>query len=312
VENLRISFKELVTEADWMEGVTKTEAMAKADAIRSFMAFPEWISNKTAIELYYENLELATGADAHFNSVLNIALWSGDRNLRNLRVPTTQDEWLTYPGVVNAFYSPQHNSITFPAGILQPPFFGKTRPASQNYGGIGVVIGHEITHGFDNQGSQFDKDGNAENWWDDITKEQYDLKTKCIVDQYSAFYLPSVDMNVNGELTQGENIADNGGVRESFKAYRHYVDELGREEGRLPGLEFLTPNQLFFLGYANIWCESITDEGLINQLLTDPHSPARFRVIGPVRNNLDFAEAFACPVSDDGMNPPIEDKCTVW
>jgi len=150
---------------------------------------------------------------------------------------------------------------------------------------------------------------------DDATKENYEGRTKCIVDQYSAFYVPPpVDMYVNGELTQGENIADNGGLRESFKAYRKFVEQNGKEEGRLPGLEQLSPNQLFFLGYANIWCESITDEGLINQILTDPHSPAKFRIIGPLRNNVDFATAYNCPVNDDGtgMNPPPEDKCTVW
>jgi predicted metalloendopeptidase len=312
VDNLIISFRELLGEASWMEDSTKSEAEAKVGTIKSFMAFPEWLENKTAVEEYFKGLELVNGTEAHFQSVLNIGMWSSDGSLSQLREPTTQDEWLTYPGVVNAFYSPQHNSITFPAGILQPPFFGKLRPASQNYGGIGVVIGHEITHGFDNQGAQFDKDGNAINWWDPVTLEKFNGKAQCMVDQYSKFYASNIDMFVNGQLTLGENIADNGGLRESFRAYRKYVAGLGKEEGRLPGLEYLTPNQLFFLGYANIWCESITDEGLINQILTDPHSPAQFRVTGPLRNSMDFAEAYACPVSSDGMNPPVEEKCTVW
>jgi membrane metallo-endopeptidase-like protein 1 len=156
------------------------------------------------------------------------------------------------------FDTPYVSITAFPAGILQPPFFGKLRPASQNYGGIGVVIGHEITHGFDNQGAQFDKDGNAINWWDEVTLEKYNAKTQCMVDQYGKFYAPNIDMYVNGQLTLGENIADNGGLRESFRAYRRYVDQLGHEEGRLPGLEKLTPNQLFFLGYANVRNHTIT------------------------------------------------------
>ncbi|ODM97501.1 Neprilysin [Orchesella cincta] len=308
VENLRLSFKEMVTDADWMQDETKTEAIAKADAIRSFMAYPDWLENKTAVEEFYQGLELA---DTYFNSQLNLALYRMDKGLKGLREPTNRDEWIMYPGVVNAAYSPELNSITFPAGILQPPFFGKLRPKSQNYGGIGVVIGHEITHGFDNQGAQFDKDGNFNNWWDDVTKVEYDARAQCMSDQYSGFFAEAAGLNVNGDLTLGENIADNGGLRESYRAYQKYVEENG-QEGRLPGLEHLSTNQLFFLGYANIWCESITPEGLVNQILTDPHSPAEFRVKGPVRNNAEFAAAFSCPEDENGMNPPEEDECTVW
>jgi len=308
VENLRVSFKQMVTVAEWMENVTKTEAIAKADAIRSFMAYPEWLDNKTAVEEFYGGLELG---DSYFRSQLSLALYRMDKGLRGLREPTNRDEWIMYPGVVNAAYSPELNSITFPAGILQPPFFGKLRPKSQNYGGIGVVIGHEITHGFDNQGAQFDKDGNAQNWWDNVTKVEYDKRAQCMSDQYSGFFAQAAGLNVNGDLTLGENIADNGGLRESYRAYQKYVEDNG-QEGRLPGLEHLSTNQLFFLGYANIWCESITPEGLVNQILTDPHSPAEFRVKGPVRNNAEFAEAFSCPEDADGMNPPEEDECTVW
>jgi predicted metalloendopeptidase len=308
VEDLLVSFKEMVREAEWMEDVTKDEAVAKADAIRSFMAYPEWLEDKDAVEKYYEGLELGS---THFDNQLKLALYRMDEGLKGLRQPTNRDEWIMYPGVVNAAYFPELNSITFPAGILQPPFFGKLRPKSQNYGGIGVVIGHEITHGFDNQGAQFDKDGNAENWWDDKTKAEYDDRALCMSEQYSGFYAEAANMNVNGELTLGENIADNGGLRESYRAYQKYLADNG-PEGRLPGLEALSTNQLFFLGYANIWCESITPEGLVNQILTDPHSPAEFRVKGPVRNSQEFADAYSCPVDSEGMNPPAEEKCTVW
>ncbi|CAL8073146.1 unnamed protein product [Orchesella dallaii] len=308
VENLRASFKQMVEVAEWMQNETKTAAIAKADAIRSFMAYPDWLEDKEAVEEFYAGLELG---ESYFTSQLNLALYRMDKGLKGLREPTNRDEWVMYPGVVNAAYSPEMNSITFPAGILQPPFFGKIRPKSQNYGGIGVVIGHEITHGFDNQGSQFDKDGNFQNWWDNVTKVEYDERAQCMSDQYSGFFAEAANLNVNGDLTLGENIADNGGLRESYRAYQKYIEDNG-PEGRLPGLEHLSTNQLFFLGYANIWCESITPEGLVNQILTDPHSPAEFRVKGPVRNNAEFAEAFMCPEDADGMNPPVEDECTVW
>ncbi|CAL8117982.1 unnamed protein product [Orchesella dallaii] len=308
VENLRSIFKQMVEVADWMQNETKTAAIAKADAMRSFMAYPDWLKDKEAVEEFYEGLELG---DSYFTSQLSLALYRMDKGLKGLREPTNRDEfWKFYPGVVNAAYSPELNSITFPAGILQPPFFGKLRPKSQNYGGIGVVIGHEITHGFDNRGSQFDKDGNFQNWWDNVTKVEYDRRGQCMSDQYSGFFAEAAGLHVNGDLTLGENIADNGGLRESYRAYQKYVEDNG-EEGRLPGLEHLSPNQLFFIGYANIWCESMTPEELVSQLLTDPHSPAEFRVKGPVRNSADFAEAFSCPEDPDGMNPPAEDECTV-
>jgi len=305
VEDLRVSFKGLLTSATWMDADTKTKAQEKADTMKSFMAYPEWLSNKTAVEEYFAGLELGS---THFESVGKLSQWTGDKALKNLRKPVDRNFWLTYPGVVNAFYAPTYNSITFPAGILQPPFFGKGYPAFLNYGGIGVLIGHEITHGFDNSGRQYDKNGNALPWWSEETLAQYTEKAKCIEDQYNAYTPPEVDLHVNGLLTLGENIADNGGLRESYGAYKKFVEENG-VEGRLPGLEQYDPEQLFFMGYANIWCEAITDEGLTNQLLTDPHSPARFRVRGPLGNNADFAEKWACPLGSV-MNP--EAKCILW
>ncbi|CAG7724758.1 unnamed protein product, partial [Allacma fusca] len=217
--------------------------------------------------------------------------------------------WLTYPGVVNAFYIPQYNSITFPAGILQPPLYRSRGPESINYGGIGVVIGHEITHGFDDQGSQFDDEGNAKDWWTEEILRRFLEKAQCIIDQYSGF--ETEVGNVNGDLTSGENIADNGGVRQSYLAYQNWIknNNGGQEELRLPGLEQITPDQLFFLGYGNIWCESITLEALQNQLLGDPHSPARFRVLGALHNSATFAEKWGCPVGSP-MNP--SDKCVLW
>lgn len=308
VENLRTAFKELLDEADWMDEATKSEAERKANTMKQFMAYPEWLFNKTRVEQEFAGLEIVSGA--YLSSVIELSHWMGDVNLKTLRAITDKDYWLTYPGVVNAFYAPQYNSITFPAGILAPPFYRSNGPESINYGGIGVVIGHEITHGFDDSGSQFDADGNAQNWWSEEILEKFYEKAQCIVDQYSAF---ETEVGfVNGDLTSGENIADNGGVRQSFLAYQNWVKNSngGVEEPRLPGLEALNPNQLFFLGYGNIWCEAITLEGLENQLLGDPHSPARFRVLGPLQNSETFSEHWNCPAGSP-MNPPVADKCAL-
>jgi predicted metalloendopeptidase len=310
VEDLRVSFKEILVGATWMDDSTRALAQGKADKMKSFMAYPDWLDNKTEVERYFEGLEILE--QNHFVSTEKLSHWSGDKVLKTLRTPVDRNFWLTYPGIVNAFYAPTYNSITFPAGILQPPFFKSGYPSFLNYGGIGVVIGHEITHGFDNSGRQFDALGNAFDWWTPETSENYDGKAKCIEDQYSSYkvMVEDVEMSVDGLLTLGENIADNGGLREAFIAYQKFVEENGIEQ-RLPGLEQFEPEQLFFMGYANIWCENITPAGLRNQLLTDPHSPARFRIKGPLTNNEDFSTKWNCPAGS-GMNPNPDDRCILW
>ncbi|ESO99538.1 hypothetical protein LOTGIDRAFT_113606, partial [Lottia gigantea] len=165
--------------------------------------------------------------------------------------------------------------IVFPAGILQPPFFNKDYPKALNYGGIGVVIGHEITHGFDDSGIQYDKDGNLLQWWSDDAIDQFKAKAQCIIDQYSTYILPEANMNVNGINTQGENIADNGGLKQSYR----------------------------------IWCNKVREEAAIRQILTGVHSPPNLRVIGSVQNSKDFSDVFGCS-SSTNMNP--ENKCYVW
>ncbi|VDK72424.1 unnamed protein product [Anisakis simplex] len=178
-----------------------------------------------------------------------------------------------------------------------------------NYGSIGSVIGHEITHGFDDQGSQFDKDGNLLDWWDQATKEQFNKRTGCIVEQYSKFSLPGTDVHVNGLLTQGENIADNGGVKEAYKAYKNRVKKSRKDEKRLPGLEKYTNDQIFFMSFAQSWCGKSKPAAARELILTDPHSPPQFRVEGAAVNQPEFAEAFQC-ASGTAMNPVT--KCDVW
>lgn len=312
VEDIRSAFKDLLDINDWMDEATKPLAVEKADAISKFIAYPDWYGNTTALEHFYDDLG-DVHMDRHFGNVLTLSSWWSTDELNDFGLPTERSKWFSAPTIVNAFYMPEFNSITFPAGILQPPFYRANSLQALNYGGIGQVIGHEITHGFDDQGRQNDKNGNAIAWWTNATLEAFRVKAQCIVDQYDNIRVPEIDefmpnATLNGVNTQGENIADNGGLREAFLAYQKYIDRNG-EEARLPGLDQYSPQQIFFLSNANIWCGSITKEGLLNQVLTDPHSPGKFRVLVPMQNMKEFSSVWSCPVGSN-MNP--EKKCVVW
>jgi endothelin-converting enzyme/putative endopeptidase len=209
------------------------------------------------------------------------------------------------PQMVNAYYHPLLNEIAFPAGILQPPFFHRDFPAAMNYGGVGGVIGHELTHGFDDQGRKFDPTGQMREWWEPEVSEKFQKQAQCVDDVYSAYEVePGV--KVNGKLTLGENIADIGGVKEGYRAYKMWEERHGVPE---PIAEGLSHDQLFFLSWAQVWCTVAAPEYERLQVTTDPHSPARFRVLGPLANVPAFAETFSCEAGTP-MRP--EDPCVVW
>uniref|UniRef100_A0A671UUT6 Neprilysin n=1 Tax=Sparus aurata TaxID=8175 RepID=A0A671UUT6_SPAAU len=216
--------------------------------------------------------------------------------------------WVTGAAVVNAFYSSSKNQIVFPAGILQPPFFSKGQAKSLNYGGIGMVIGHEITHGFDDNGRNYDKDGDLKDWWTPDSTQRFLELSKCIVNQYGNFSWDLANgLHLNGNNTLGENIADNGGIRQAYQAYRNYVKEHG-EEPTLPGID-LSHDQLFFLNFAQVWCGTHRPEQAVNSIKVDVHSPGKFRVLGSLQNFPEFAKAFSCNKSSY-MVP--ENTCRVW
>ncbi|KAI1699239.1 peptidase family m13 domain-containing protein [Ditylenchus destructor] len=294
IEDLRGSFRIMLNENDWMMEETKVYALEKANEMLSLIGFPDFIYNDTQLDEYYANLTL-NPEDDYATQVEKTSLWAQKKA----------------SAVVNAFYSSVKNAITFPAAILQAPFFDRSFPKAVNYGGIGAVIGHEITHGFDDQGSQFDKLGNLKNWWDRSTLQRFLNRTKCIINQYSQYEVPDTGLKVNGILTQGENIADNGGIKQAFNAYRNYIRKLGHEEKRLPGFETYSNDQIFFISYAQTWCGRTKPETAIRQVLIDPHSPMRFRVNGVVVNQPAFAQAFSCPVGSK-MNLKPEERCSVW
>lgn len=306
IKDLQESFNELLDDLDWMDEETKQVAKEKNDFISPKIGYPEQVMNDTYLEERYVNLTYYR--DKYFENMLEDRLQRFHKSFRDLRKPYDKKKWEGTPSTVNAFYSPVKNQIMFPAGILQPPFFSMTYPKSINYGGIGVVIGHEITHGFDDRGRQYDKHGNLAQWWNDQAINNFKEKAQCVIDQYGNFTVEDINMNLNGVNTQGENIADNGGLKQAFKAYRNWVARQGKEEPLLPGLGF-THNQLFFINFAQLWCVLTRDAALINRIRTGMHSPGRFRVIGSAQNSPEFAKAFNCPVGSY-MNP--KKKCTVW
>ncbi|KAG5682753.1 hypothetical protein PVAND_012086 [Polypedilum vanderplanki] len=305
IHTIREAFNELLADIHWMDDETRAVAKEKADKMNERIGYPEILTNRTELQKEYVNLTIE---DNHFmNNIFYILKWDAQRNLNLLRKPVDKEKWSTEPAVVNAFYNPNKNDIVFPAGILQPLFYSQNFPKSLNYGGIGVVIGHEITHGFDDKGRQFDKDGNMMQWWNNATIKNFRERAQCIIDQYSKYRIDEVGLYMNGRMTQGENIADNGGLKQSFRAYKKWVAIHG-EEPALPGLN-LTHDQLFFLNYAQIWCGSMRPEDALTKIRSSVHSPGIIRVIGPLSNSKDFAEAYKCPIGTK-MNPI--NKCSVW
>ena len=221
-----------------------------------------------------------------------------------------RNDWrFFFAAQMNSYYNPVYNSINICAAILSGVVFNVSRPRYMNYGGLGFVTGHEITHGFDDQGSQRDGDGNVRNWWQPETKKKYKAKTKCIIEQYGNYSVEigGKTIHLNGILTQGENVADNGGIKEAYRAYQQSVKALG-EELPLPELGY-TSTQLFWISASSFFCEVDTPEYLRTRLKEDPHSPGRFRVIGPFSNSPEFASDWKCPAGSP-MNPTK--KCSVW
>ncbi|XP_064816634.1 neprilysin-like [Oncorhynchus masou masou] len=290
----------------WMDVETKKAAEEKAQAIRERIGYSDDIKNDTYLNNEYKNLSYS--AEEYFENILQNLDFVQKKRLRKLRVKVNKEEWVTGAAVVNAFYSSSKNQIVFPAGILQPPFFGKGQTKSLNFGGIGMVIGHEITHGFDDNGRNYDKDGDLKDWWTPSSTQNFVNLSKCIVDQYGSFSWDLANgLNLNGKNTLGENIADNGGIRQSYQAYLNYVEKNGNEP-LLPGIN-LNHQQLFFVNFAQVWCGTHRPEQAVNSIKVDVHSPGKFRVLGSLQNFPEFAKAFNCP-KNSYMVPG--QTCQVW
>ncbi|CAF1425917.1 unnamed protein product [Rotaria magnacalcarata] len=309
IKNIRSTFIDMLKNSTWIDEVSKNRSMEKALAIDEKIGYPEYMasSNLTEIENMYKDYVFTS---SYIENILKVLQLRSNESLRTLRDPVDRKAWgPSPPTTVNAFYSPSKNQIIFPGGILQSPFFDKNAPKYLNYGGIGVVIGHEITHGFDDSGRQFDKDGNRISWWTQATIDEFTNRKQCIIDQYSNYLVTQINQTLNGNQTQGENIADNGGIKESFYAYQKWATANVQSNQKLPGLEKYSPEQMFFMNYGQIWCTKMTDANALNRILTGVHSPGEFRIRGPTSNFDEFDRVFGCT---PGQGNSQLNKCAVW
>ncbi|KFO06866.1 Neprilysin [Balearica regulorum gibbericeps] len=307
IADIRDVFIKTLDELTWMDAETKKKAEQKATAIRERIGYPdEIVTDDNKLNSEYQ--ELNYKEEEYFENIIQNLVFTQKKRLKKLREKVDKEEWISGAAVVNAFYSASRNQIVFPAGILQPPFFSASQPKSLNYGGIGMVIGHEITHGFDDNGRNFNENGDLVDWWTEESARNFKELSQCMVYQYGNF---SWDLaggqHLSGINTLGENIADNGGVRQAYKAYENFVKKHGKEK-LLPGLE-MNHKQLFFLNFAQVWCGTYRPEYAVNSIKTDVHSPGKFRVIGSLQNSPEFSEAFSCSKSNY-MDPAK--KCRVW
>lgn len=297
VNNLREALADRIRTLEWMDEPTKAEALKKLEAFTVKIGYPDkWRD--------YSSLNIDRGP--YVLNVLRGDKFETDRQLKKIGHEVDREEWGMSPPTVNAYYNPNLNEIVFPAGILQPPFFDPNADDAVNYGGMGAVIGHEMTHGFDDQGRQFDAQGNLRDWWSAESAKNYLERSKAIVAQYAA-YEPLPGIHVNGELTQGENIADLGGVKLAYMALKKALAKKGPQ----PEIDGFTPEQRFFLGFAQIWRNNQREEDLKLQINTNPHSPGRFRAVGPLSNLVEFQNAFDVP---DGspMTRTAEQRVNIW
>uniref|UniRef100_A0A8C7QK97 Membrane metallo-endopeptidase-like 1 n=1 Tax=Oncorhynchus mykiss TaxID=8022 RepID=A0A8C7QK97_ONCMY len=298
ISKIQEAYVETLEELNWMDDQSKEKAREKVQTKQCKQTYH--------VPQHFESLNFSE--ENYFENVLENLQAEAHKTLKKLREPVDPDMWIIGAAVVNAFYSPNRNQIVFPAGILQPPFFSKQQLQALNFGGIGMVIGHEITHGFDDNGRNFDKDGNMLNWWSNYSAEHFKDQSQCMVQQYGNFnWKLAGGQNVSGISTLGENIADNGGVRQAYKAYMKWVEREG-EELRLPGLD-MDHKQLFFLNFAQVWCGAYRPEYASQCIKTDSHSPLEYRVLGSLQNFGAFSDAFQCKPGTP-MNPEM--KCRVW
>ncbi|GAB0092501.1 Neprilysin-4 [Sergentomyia squamirostris] len=311
-QELQESFREIINETDWMDLPTKHLATAKVDAMSLKIGYPDYILTRSELNAKY--IDMKIDPYNYFENSLNVLKHLTRTEHAKLGQPVNKTAWNTAPAIVNAYYSRNKNQIMFPAGILQPPFYHKYFPRALNYGGIGVVIGHEVTHGFDDRGRLFDKNGNLHRWWSESAINNFQQRTNCLISQYGNYTVAEVGIPVDGENTQGENIADNGGMKQAYRAYmkwlsRSEITEKDLKEETLPGFENFTNTQLFFVNFAQIWCGAMRKAAVEVKLKTAVHSPGKFRVIGTVSNSEDFQKAFNCSATSP-MNPVH--KCSVW
>jgi endothelin-converting enzyme/putative endopeptidase len=295
VAGIEESMKTDLEALSWMDPATRTRAEEKLGKIMNKIGYPaKWRP--------YDGLPVSRRS--FLVNMGNAAMFEVKRKLAKVGQPVDKDEWEMTPPTVNAYYDPTINQMVFPAGILQPPFYAKAQAPALNFGAIGMVVGHELTHGFDDEGRQFDSDGNLRDWWTAPVSTEFDKRASCVEKQFDG-YVPVDDLHIKGKLTLGENIADLGGLKLSYAAFQRAE----KEHPATPTLAGFTPDQQFFLGFAQAWCSNYRPEALRLLVATNPHSPPKFRVDGPLSNLPAFASAFQCKEGSAMVRPQ---RCEIW
>ncbi|TDX82711.1 M13 family metallopeptidase [Epilithonimonas xixisoli] len=301
VDYIKKAFKVHIENLEWMSPVTREKALEKLSKFKVKIAYPDKWKDYSKL-----NLQLASNNGTYYNNLEKISEWSYAKNLDKIGKPVDKTEWGMSPQTVNAYYSSSNNEIVFPAAILQPPFFNFNADPAVNFGGIGGVIGHEISHGFDDSGSRFDGDGNLNNWWTESDRKNFDEKVGQLASQYDK-YEPVTGSFVNGKFTSGENIGDLGGINVAYTALQMYLKDHGN-----PGkISDLTQDQRFFMSWATVWRTKSTDKYMTNQVKTDPHSPGYYRSFGPLVNMDSFQKAFDVKPGDKLYVAP-EKRIKIW
>lgn len=296
VGNLKDALKEKIQGLEWMSDATKKEALNKLSTFVTKIGYPDKWKD-------YSKLEI--NRDAYVLNVMRANEFEFQENMDKIGKPIDRNEWGMTPPTVNAYYNPAMNEIVFPAGILQPPYFDPKADDALNYGGIGAVIGHELTHGFDDEGRKFDAHGNLADWWTKEDADKYAVHTTVVKEQFNGYKVID-DMHVNGELTLGENIADLGGLTIAYAAYKKSL--IGKEA---PVIKGFTGDQRFFISWAQVWRSNYRPEALAKQLLTDPHSPGKYRVLGPLANIPEFHKAFNLKEGQPMVRPEML-RAKIW
>ncbi|OHU90717.1 MULTISPECIES: M13 family metallopeptidase [Pseudoalteromonas] len=296
VANLIIGFEQAIDDLEWMSAETKIAAKEKLSKFTPKIGYPDKWKDYSALQINRDDL---------LGNHVRYTQWSYQEMVNKMGKPVDRSEWLMTPQTVNAYYNPVNNEIVFPAAILQPPFFNLAADDAVNYGAIGAVIGHELGHGFDDQGAKYDGDGNLRNWWSESDLAQFEARSKNLVEQFDQFK-PFEDANVNGQFTLGENIGDLGGLTVAYKAY-----QISLGDKKAPVIDGYTGEQRFFMGWSQIWRRKYREEELRNRLVTDPHSPSHYRVIGVLPNMPEFYEAFDVKQGDQMYLAP-EQRVKIW
>ena len=301
VEDLREAYRGRINALPWMSDETKAKAIEKLNTFRVKIGYPDtWKDYSTLAVGTYED------GGSFYQNILNARKWRFEKNIVKIGKQVDKDEWFMSPQTVNAYYNPAYNEIVFPAAILQAPFFDFKADPACNYGGIGGVIGHEFSHGFDDQGAKYDAEGNLNNWWTDEDLAAFEERGNQLVEQYNS-YEPLPGVNVNGKFTLGENIGDLGGINAAYDALQIYE----KREGETAKIDGLTQDERFFINWATIWRTKMRDEAMKNRIKTDPHSPGQYRATGPIINMEAFYKTFDIKEGDPMYKAP-EDRVIIW